>query len=158
MSVQLSQPERAAGVSVGKRNLRLSLYPVSLSSLIIHPSLCKISVSEMGFAHLQVTAAASGDIVAPLLSTVRLIPSLLLQVLSMDRQQHQPTRLRRANVLKAMSGMISVLTKITVALNMDIVDPASSTAISQPLTTEVTTKKLEHAVESFHPILIFISL
>lgn len=117
MSVQLSQPERAVGVSV-----------------------------VMGFVHLQVTAAASGDIVAPLPSTARLIPSLLLQVHSMDRQRHQPTRSRRANVLKAMSGMISVLTKMTVALSMDIADPASSTAIPQSLMTEVAMRKLEHVV------------
>ena len=60
-------------------------------------------------------------------------------------------------MLKAMSGMISVLTKMTVALSMDIADPASSTAIPQPLMTEVAMRKLEHVVVSFYPILLFIS-
>jgi len=107
----------------------------------------------MGFAHSQDTAAPSGAIVEPLPSTARMILLLLLQVPSRERRRHQPPRSRQVNVLLAMLEMLTVLTRITVALSMDIADLASSTATPQPLTTtiaiQLAMKKLGHVVVSF---------
>ena len=83
----------------------------------------------MESAPLPDTAAASGAIVELLPNTARMILLFLLQVPSMDRRRHQPTRLRRANAQKATLEMITVLMRITAAVSMDIVDLESSTAI-----------------------------
>ena len=86
----------------------------------------------MESAPLPDTAAASGAIVELLPNTARMILLFLLQVPSMDRRRHQPTRLRRANAQKATLEMITVLMRITAVVSMDIVELESSTAIPQP--------------------------
>lgn len=151
MSVPLLLKEHAVEASAGKTNV--NFFSFLLSSLVTYHSLSNVPSSVMGFAHLQDTVAPSGAIVEPLPSTARMIPLLLLQVPSRERRRHQPPRLRQANVLLAILEMLTVLTRTTVALSMDIADLASSTAIPQPLTTEIAIqlamKKLEHAVVSF---------